>query len=108
MRRGENGTEVWANGLPGLSPQSADVPKIPDPGLDIVWGISPAHTPFSATCLAPHRCGFLLPGDPASPWLPGSGQTPDPEDVNQSLFSWTWEFELEKTLGTLAVGPGLP
>lgn len=55
MRRGENGTEFWANGLPGLSTQSADVPKIPDPGLDIVWGFSPAHTPFPATCLASHR-----------------------------------------------------
>lgn len=55
MRGGENGTEVWANGLPGLSTQSADVPKIPDPGLDIVWGFSPAHTPFPATCLASHR-----------------------------------------------------
>lgn len=31
--------------------QSVDVSKVPDPELDIVWAISPAHTTFSETCL---------------------------------------------------------
>lgn len=51
MRSGENGTDVWAEDSLGFYTQSVDVPKVPDPELDIVSAMGPAHTPFSETCL---------------------------------------------------------
>lgn len=87
----------------GLRAQSADVPKIPDPGVDIIWGVCPAHTPFSEICLALHQCGLLLSGKSYLDQV----QTADPEDISQSLFPWDLEFELGKRLGQLAMGPGL-
>lgn len=87
----------------GLHTQSADVPKIPDPGVDIIWGICPALTPFSEISLALHQCGLLLLGKSYLDQV----QTADPEDISQSLCPWDLEFELGKRLGQLAVGPGL-
>lgn len=73
MGRGEHGAEVgsWAEGVPGGSTQPVDVAEISEPGLNVVWGVCPAQTPFYTTCRPFHRCGLLLPGDPASSWLPG-------------------------------------